>query len=406
MIKISVIIPVYNCGQFIEQSIHSIQIQTIEEIEIICVDDGSTDHSAEIIRNLQKKDGRIRLYSQQNQGAGAARNLGMCHAQGEFIAFLDADDYYLDTDALECMFSTCKEQKVSACGTRISVDREGKLFKDRGYQDMVEASGQSPVLQYRDFQFDYGYYGFIFERKLVSDNNIQFPLYRRFQDPVFLVRVMYAAERFCFIDKALYAYRVPNVLLRFHKENTVDLLQGLLDNLEFAVKHDLNKLFEHTIKRVEEEYAEIICRNLGGESLSLLTRINQINRDNSSCGAEYVIAPLQKVLDSVKASEDLHKLLLTEKIAACERIYPYGAGKVCIDFLQYLRENNWIDKVGGILVTSLSDNLDTVQGIQVMEIEDFQIRKGDLIVNTVSGIYQREISAILRGKGITDYEAV
>lgn len=406
MVKISVIMPVYNCGQYIGQSIQSIQRQTIKDIEIICVDDGSTDYSAGIIRSFQKNDGRITLYSQKNQGAGAARNLGMRHAQGEFIAFLDADDYYLDTDALERMFCTCKERKVSVCGTKIHIEREGKLFKDRAYGKVAEASGHNPVLQYRDFQFDYGYYGFIFERKLLIENRIQFPLYRRFQDPVFFVRVMYAAGQFCFIDKALYAYRAPNALSRFHKGNTVDLLQGLLDNLEFAAEHNLKKLFLNTIKRVEEEYTEIICQNLSVESLSILIKMNRVIRGNGSCSAEYVITPLQKVLESVRASENLHKQILADKLEACERIYLYGAGKVCIDFLQYLREHGWIQKVCSVLVTSLGDNLDMIQGIPVMEAADYQTQKGDLVVNTVSGIYRKEVCAILKEKGIIDYEIV
>lgn len=406
MVKISVVIPVYNCEQSIGQSIQSIQRQTVKELEIICVDDGSTDHSADIIRDLQKRDGRILLYSQENQGSGVARNLGMRHAQGEFIAFLDADDYYLDADALECMFRHCKEQKVSVCGTRISIERGDRLFGDRGYQEVMEASYMDPVLQYRDFQFDYGYYGFIFERKLITENNLQFPPYRRFQDPVFFVRVMYVAGQFCFVDKALYVYRTPNVSSRFHIKNTVDLLQGLLDNLKFASENNLNKLFRNTVKRVEEEYADIICQNLGIESLSLLLKIDQVVKDNDIYGAEYIITPLKRILEEVRVSDNVRKQKLVEKLAICERIYPYGAGKICIDFLQYLREHNWINKVSNILVTDLSDNPDAVQGIPIMEVKDYQLQKGDFVIITVVGIYRNEVIAMLEEKGVTNYEVV
>ena len=121
MCKISIIIPVYNCEYSIEDSIRSIQKQTVKELEIICINDGSVDCSAKVIQRLQEEDGRIILYDQDNQGPGAARNLGIFHATGEFISFLDADDYYLEEDALESMLLACKEHQVSVCGTEIMV---------------------------------------------------------------------------------------------------------------------------------------------------------------------------------------------------------------------------------------------------------------------------------------------
>lgn len=405
MAKISIIIPVYNCEQSIEQSIRSIQKQTIKELEIICVNDGSTDRSAEVIRQLQNEDERIILYDQDNQGSGAARNLGLDHAAGEFIAFLDADDYYLDADALESMFDACKKNQVSVCGTCVRIERGGVPVPDKGFQSIIDASYKNDVLSYSDFQFDYGYYGFIFERRLICENGVQFPQYRRFQDPVFFVRIMQAAEQFCFIDKTLYVYRAPNVLSRFHAGNVVDLLRGLSDNLQFALEHNLNKLFAHTVERIEDEYADVICHNLSVESLSYLIEINNFIK-NTRAGAEYVIKPLQSVLKGVKALEEWHRKELINKLETCTRIYPYGAGKTCGDFLQHLSEHNLLQKVSGILVSSLSDNPDRLQDIPVMEISEYQAREGDLVVVTVVGIYQKEVITVLEDKKIDNYVVI
>lgn len=405
MIKVSIIIPVYNCEQSIEQSIRSIQKQTIKELEIICINDGSTDCSAEVIRQLQEEDARIILYNQDNQGSGAARNLGLAHAAGEFIAFLDADDYYLDTDALESMIDVCKKQKVSVCGTCVRIERGGMPVPDKGFQSLIDASYKSDVLSYADFQFDYGYYGFIFERRLICENGVQFPRYRRFQDPVFFVRVMQAAEKFGFINKALYVYRAPNVLSRFHTGNVVDLLRGLLDNLQFALEHNLNKLFAHTVERIEDEYADVICHNLSIESLACLIEINNFIK-NSKADAQYVMKPLQSVLKSTKELEEWHRKELINKLETCTRIYPYGAGKTCSDFLQYLSNYNLLQKVSGILVSSLSDNPNSLQDIPVIEINEYQARDGDLVVVTVVGIYQKEVIAVLEDKKIDNYEVI
>lgn len=98
--KVSVIIPVYNAAEHLEQCVGSVMAQTLRSIEIICVDDGSPDNSLEILQRLQQQDDRIVVVSQENGGAGAARNNGLRHAKGEFLSFLDADDFF-EPDMLE-----------------------------------------------------------------------------------------------------------------------------------------------------------------------------------------------------------------------------------------------------------------------------------------------------------------
>ena len=91
-IKVSIIIPVYNAEKYLHECLESICSQTYNNIEILCVDDGSTDMSAETIKTFQKEDKRIVLIQQTNQYAGVARNNGFDAAKGEYVVFLDADD--------------------------------------------------------------------------------------------------------------------------------------------------------------------------------------------------------------------------------------------------------------------------------------------------------------------------
>ena len=88
-IDISVIMPVYNSGNYLEQSLSSLTGQTLENIEIICINDGSTDSSAEILGRFSKKDKRIKVLSRNHIGAGGARNAGLFEASGEYVIFLD-----------------------------------------------------------------------------------------------------------------------------------------------------------------------------------------------------------------------------------------------------------------------------------------------------------------------------
>ena len=101
-IKISIIMPVYNAEKYLCEALDSVRNQTLKEIEIICVDDGSTDRSVEILSEYQKKDSRIKVLHQTEPSAGAAlaRNLGLQEARGEYLSFLDADDLF-EPDLLE-----------------------------------------------------------------------------------------------------------------------------------------------------------------------------------------------------------------------------------------------------------------------------------------------------------------
>lgn len=110
-IKVSVIIPVYNTEMFIHETLLCILNQTLKEIEIIIVNDGSTDNSLPIIQELAKNDNRIQIYSQKNQGQSTARNIGIKKAHGEYLYFMDSDDI-LDTDTLECCYRECNSRKA------------------------------------------------------------------------------------------------------------------------------------------------------------------------------------------------------------------------------------------------------------------------------------------------------
>ena len=95
-IKISVIMPIYNAYDYLRPAIESVLDQTLAEIELICVDDGSVDHSLDIIKEYQQKDSRIKIITEDNMGPAHARNVGLQSALGEFVIFLDADDFFED----------------------------------------------------------------------------------------------------------------------------------------------------------------------------------------------------------------------------------------------------------------------------------------------------------------------
>ena len=131
MHKVSVIIPVYNGELYLRECLDSVCAQTLKDIEIICVDDGSTDSSYDILQEYAEKDGRVSVYHQENQYVGIARNNGLEHSDGEYVAFWDCDDTF-EPDALECMYNRAKEVDADICQCGIlELDNKSKIKAPR-----------------------------------------------------------------------------------------------------------------------------------------------------------------------------------------------------------------------------------------------------------------------------------
>lgn len=111
MVKVSVILPIYNVAPYLDETFRSLINQTLSDIEIIAVNDGSTDNSEDIIRKYAQHDSRITIFTQENQGQSAARNLALQHAQGKYIYMMDSDDI-IDTDALRICFDYAEKNEA------------------------------------------------------------------------------------------------------------------------------------------------------------------------------------------------------------------------------------------------------------------------------------------------------
>ncbi|MFI3211558.1 MAG: glycosyltransferase, partial [Peptostreptococcaceae bacterium] len=186
--KISIIIPIYNIGEYLDECLESVLSQTLKDIEIICIDDGSTDNSFSLLNKFKVNDKRIILLQQENQGAGIARNKGIKTARGEFIIFMDGDDYYPNNHTLELLYTSAINNNVLIAGGSFSKVENGIILTSKledGYKFFKDN-----LMEYKDYQFDLGYHRFIYNREMIINNNIFFPDYLRFQDPPFFVKAM------------------------------------------------------------------------------------------------------------------------------------------------------------------------------------------------------------------------
>ncbi len=247
--KISVIIPIYNVEKWLRECLDSVCAQSLREIEIICINDGSPDHSLQILHEYASRDNRIIIIDKENEGVGAARNDGIKVAKGNYIAFMDPDDKYPDANTLEILYDAVCKNNVLVAGGYFGCmnDKSERIPKSRSYFDVdFTCVG---LTNYRDYQCDYQFQAFIFSRALIVENSLLFPLYARFQDPPFFVRVMNMAEVFYAVNEMTYLYRTSETKPRLSLRKASDLLSGLSDNLQFSKDQNLGRLHYITAMR-------------------------------------------------------------------------------------------------------------------------------------------------------------
>ena len=255
MIKISVIVPIYNMEEYLADCLDSICNQSINDIEIICINDGSQDKSYEILKEYKNKDKRIIIINKKNEGVAKARNDGIRLANGEFVCFIDPDDLYPDKYVLEDLYLTAKRNGALICGGSFSHldQRTGKIRCEYdGFYKPYSFSEDGYIL-YSNYQYDYGYHRFIYSLNLLKSNNIYFPDYKRFQDPPFFVNAMICARRFYAMKRISYEYRVGHQNFKWSIEKLTDFMKGISDNLRVSSELCLCDLHAVTVQRLIEQ---------------------------------------------------------------------------------------------------------------------------------------------------------
>lgn len=306
--KISIIIPIYNAEEYLKECLDSIINQTLKEIEIICINDGSTDNSLNIIEGYGKKDTRIKIIDQNNHGVGYSRNVGIRVARGEFLSFIDPDDYYPDKEILSKLYDTAIQQKVNICGGGLIYYNNQNHISTES-QKSEEHFSRNGILEYKDYQFDYGFQRYIYKTSLIKNNNIYFPEYKRYQDPPFFCQAMNTAKKFYGITQYSYVYRCNQQKLKWTEEKVFDLLQGLRDNLVYAQKKQLQKLYELTLNRIKKDFKLPILEITSNRIQDIRQEIMQICINNAKRKYKPSEAKVSVILPIYNAEKYLRECL-------------------------------------------------------------------------------------------------
>ena len=261
MNKISVIIPVYNVEDYLNKCLDSVCNQTLTDIEIICINDGSTDNSLNILKEYSKKDSRIKVITKENGGQATARNLGIIESQGECISFIDSDDF-IEPDMLEKLYSKVKENNLDIAMCKIATyDNQTAEIKDNVWYYMLGV--------FRDFEKDiFNHedtkeftcniavtpYNKIYKTSLIKDNDILFPEGLIFEDEKFFFDVYLRANRVSIVDEFLYYYRVNR------KGSTVDIAKENDYTDLIPISKQIRETFMQT--NTYEEYKHLLNNRL------------------------------------------------------------------------------------------------------------------------------------------------
>ncbi|MDO5539802.1 MAG: glycosyltransferase [Eubacteriales bacterium] len=215
-IKVTVVIPIYNAQDFLRDTLEDAIGQTLREIEIICVDDGSTDCSAEIVREYMRKDSRIQLICQENQHAGVARNNGIENAKGEYLAFWDADDRF-ERNLLEKLYEKITSSNADICvcnANRLDVPT-GDLIRAEMYllEKFLQGADEYSKESHPAYLFNIATnvpWNKLYRSSFIKENNLRFEDRVRANDVYFGMMGFYLATKIAVVRERLVTYRVNN----------------------------------------------------------------------------------------------------------------------------------------------------------------------------------------------------
>ena len=254
MVKVSIIIPIYNTSKYLSRCIDSVINQTLSEIEIILINDGSTDESHKIIDEYN--DPRIKYYKRKNFGIGNSRNFGISNSNGEYVCFVDSDDY-LNNTFCEEMYNKCISDALDMC----VCDYYHYIENEQTIEKYILPSFESTSLENNPkllIDINLSSCNKMYKRTLFINNELYFPEDLKYEDAIFVISAISDAKNIGFIEDKLNYYLIRN------KSETTVVNEKVFDILKILdlIYNKLNKkkYFEHIKNNLEYLFITVIFR--------------------------------------------------------------------------------------------------------------------------------------------------
>lgn len=402
MVKVSVIVPVYNAEIYLKTCLESLLHQTLENIEVICINDCSIDDSRIILREYEKEDERIKIVdNKENIGASASRNIGLEVAVGEYIQFVDADDY-LEENALEELYLAAQKDNADMCYLGMQLHTEGNpdgLAAQKGIQkEYAGVFGGKELLQQFTINDEFFLYlwSVFYRREFLEEHGLKYKKIVIGEGGDFILRALCLAKRVIVNKGKFYHYRVHGASIT-HSENAKrKLLTGQIvqytDVLQyFARNEDAIGIADF----LKNQYRKMV----GG-----IQGVSEIDREEIESGlntefSKYVFQLLQQKSNVYGIAFDEETL---DRIHKKKFVIIYGAGYASKEIIELLQQHSI--EIVGFAVTKRKNEQKCVYGHHLYEIQELASYHEEAIVLVAANrIYNQEIEKTLLQYGFEDY---
>lgn len=427
MAKVSIIIPVYNVEKYLRQCLESVRNQTLKEIEIICVDDGSTDASGRILDEYAETDKRIRVIHKENEGYGKAVNLGIETASAPYIGIVESDDW-VACDMYESLYAVIQEQQVDIVksdffecygdGKGEYIEEYAPLTADehlRKLYGMAVSSREHPeIYRFRKYTWTGLYRKSFLQREHVLHNETPGA---SFQDQGFWFLSLAKAESIYFVPKAFYRYRIDNTASSMYsKEKVFTMFEEydyIFDNLgkmgeysgiyyKWGNYHKLLCGINH-IGRVADEYKTMLAERVKDEFL-LAADKGQIDASLFSAAWKEKIFDIIVDSHNYVEKEKIRSKKVKNAVKGYDIVILYGAGRIGHRVWSILKEWRNNVKLKYFAVTETGQNPESIHGVPVKRISDLlEYRDCALVVISVGQVSMEEVGSNLKKYGFQHF---
>lgn len=335
---ISLIMPVYNSGDYLEDTLASVLNQSFDDFELVCVNDGSSDGSIDILRKFAENDSRIKIVSQENSGSGVSRNRGLKESSGEYVFFIDSDDY-IDPDFLRICYESISED-----------DFDFIMFQVASIRDDIKDDDVMFTPYHLNEKFIFNYevnkggvlnsyfapWSKFYRKEFLTEKDIYFDENLPYEDVIFHIKSMIKAMKILFIPECIYYYRLDNPgSLSTNFSSHIKIFDVIESVREFLIDENLLNYFEkefesfkieqvllHLSFPIDEEYYLKAKSYLDGIDYQSNDKIKEFIRElyeifiscpsMEICQRNLKIAHLKKENEQLTRKRDYHKRIKEE----------------------------------------------------------------------------------------------
>lgn len=410
MVDVSVIVPIYNVKNYLGECLNSLGVQRFSDCEFICIDDGSTDDSCKIIERYVNRDGRFRMIRQKNKGLAETRNIGIRNAQGKYIAFLDADDCFVNGNVLNTLFKKAEEDKLELLSFETELLYEGNLrevdnkdfyyYKKHVYQGIRKGREFFVEMMSNHEYCDSACLLFVNREWLLNQGIFFYPgiLY---EDALFCMQCFLKAERMAHLSEKLYRYRVREKSIMtgsIRWENVRSRLVVYREILSLLVLHGKN---DPGLQEQMTEYLSLLAFHIkyldefriDEQSNAPLDPLDNLLMKTMELGNYRIEVNERVILDG------LEKL-----VADSEGIILYGAGNVGRMFYHFLEDKGLSEKVLCYATSEAPDKTLIFQKVPVLPISEAIKKGGQIILSVIAYNAPEGMKRTLRQLGVNDFQ--